>query len=231
MTDRHTRHVSLILNYLTKGILSGLNLQHPSGVYRRVYNKRLISSLISCLNNIPEASMALEDRSDCILSFVDSISKFDHTSYPDTLGGRYFEFIKSSRNLSSADDLTISSDFTPEMLKSISSEQYYFRHICEFHDLFHVLINADSTIVGEVKIWSFCYGQIPSDYGALINALKLLMYEIFSFRDPSIVVDIINSMAEGIRLGKKARLLFGVDWNKYLRMPICDVRNLYNINC
>ena len=77
--DYRTRHISLIFNYLKRVVLSSdLNLLTPTSIYRRVYNKKLIANLTSSLNNIPQAQLALELKSDCILSFVDNIAGYEN---------------------------------------------------------------------------------------------------------------------------------------------------------
>ena len=118
-----------------------------------------------------------------------------------------------------------------ESLSTLTDEEYYFRYIHEFHDLYHVLINADSSFAGEAKLWSFFYGQLHSDHAALVNAIKLLLRQIFTFNDPSITIEIINGIADGIKLGQESDCLFGVDWNQSLHLPLNDIRSQYNINC
>ena len=132
--------------------------------------------------------------------------------------------------MSAPANISRSQELSLESLSNLTDEDYYFRYLVEFHDIYHVLIDADSSIAGEAKLWAFCYGQVLSDYGAIINATKLLLRQIFLFNKPEIVIDIINNIAVGIKLGQEANLLFGVDWNHLLHLPLNKVRERYNIN-
>ena len=103
LNDNRSRHVSLILDYLKKVVVSKeyQPFISPKAIYRRVFNKDLKSTLSSSLRRIPQAKYALELRSDCILNFVDNINTFDYSLDSDTLGAKYHEFINSSQYLSS----------------------------------------------------------------------------------------------------------------------------------
>ena len=172
LNDNRSRHVSLILDYLKKVVVSKeyQPFISPKAIYHRVFNKDLKSTLSSSLRSIPQAKYALELRSDCILNFVDNINTFDYSLDSDTLGAKYYDFINSSQYLSSPRNFSNSHEVSYESLSTLTDEEYYFRYIHEFAST--VLLTQILHLLAKQRFGLF-YGRLHSDHAALVNAIKL----------------------------------------------------------
>jgi ubiquinone biosynthesis protein COQ4 len=100
-------------------------------------------------------------------------------------------------------------------------------HIGETHDIWHVVTGADTDKAGEVQLQAFYVAQIDPDrlFISLIakNLLKTAMHEI------ELCEQIMDGLVQGWMKGKRAKPLFGIQWNKLWETPLEDVQKSLNI--
>lgn len=96
----------------------------------------------------------------------------------------------------------------------------------QLHDLFHVLTGYDTTPLGEVRIVSFTVAQAPAPYPAMIMAsrpLQILLYR------PQLLPFIMDAITDGWVLGRKAKPLLAVHWEKHWEQPLAELRKAYDL--
>jgi len=104
---------------------------------------------------------------------------------------------------------------------------YLIAHLTEVHDIWHVVINADTTLVGETKLQAFVAAQLRSSrfsYAMLAkNLFKTAVEEL------DLTEQLMDALTEGWRLGKQAHSLFGVQWNTLWDIPLIELQAKWNV--
>jgi ubiquinone biosynthesis protein COQ4 len=118
---------------------------------------------------------------------------------------------------------------TPLSVNKIPNDPFVFlgAHIGETHDIWHVVTGCDTDKPGEVQLEAFYVAQINPDrlFLALLakNLLKTVMYEV------ELCEQIMDGLTQGWMMGKRAKPLFGVQWNRLWETPLEGVRESLNI--
>ena len=106
--------------------------------------------------------------------------------------------------------------------------QFLFTHIRETHDIWHVVTGSKTDILGEIQLEAFYVAQLEVSrfWLALLakNLLKSVVYDI------ELSTQYMESLTKGWLMGKKAKPLFGIDWNTVWETPIDDVRVSLNVD-
>lgn len=106
-------------------------------------------------------------------------------------------------------------------LEAPDEETYVRAHLYETHDLWHVVTGFDTDVAGEVGLQAFYSAQVDGALprwlvmGGLLNAI---------LQQPADWSRRLEAIAQGWRLGKTAKPLFGVRWDDKWRMPLGEVR-------
>ena len=126
-------------------------------------------------------------------------------------------------------DHMIRNRLNPLPINIVASDPMNFLsiHIAETHDIWHVVTGCDTDKAGEVKLEAFYTAQITPDrlFLALLakNLLKTAMYEV------ELCDQIIDGLMQGWMIGKKAKPLFGIQWNKLWETPLAEIQASLNI--
>lgn len=95
-------------------------------------------------------------------------------------------------------------------------------HVAETHDIWHVVTGCDTDKPGEVQLEAFCVAQLTPDrlFLSLLakNLLKTAMYDI------ELSEQIMDGLTQGWMMGKRAKSLFGIQWNQLWNTPLEKVR-------
>jgi len=126
-------------------------------------------------------------------------------------------------------DHMLSNGLTPPSVKKIANDPFVFlgAHIGETHDIWHVVTGCDTKKPGEVQLEAFYTAQLGPDrlFLALVakNLLKTAMYEV------ELCEQIMDGLTQGWMMGKRAKPLFGIQWNRLWETPLRDVQTSLNI--
>lgn len=171
-----------------------------------------LQKTVAFLSLTPQGKQAFEDR-----PLLGKIDLQQLHQLPDrTLGFRYADHM-------------LRNGFTPLSVNQIANDPLVFlgTHIGETHDIWHVVTGCDTDKPGEVQLEAFYTAQIDTDrlFLALLakNLLKTAMYEV-ELRDR-----IMDGLTQGWMMGKRAKPLFGIQWNKLWETSLEDVRASLNI--
>ena len=102
--------------------------------------------------------------------------------------------------------------------------EYLMRRAYKLHDLMHVVIGADASVLGEVRIVSYSIGQ-ARDPGARAPALALaVLFMNIGLRRPHEMREAIRLAAQWLAVGERAA--WHVTWRveDWLEKPVTEIR-------
>ena len=123
----------------------------------------------------------------------------------------------------------IRNGFAPPIVQEITNDPFVFlsTHLSETHDIWHVVTGCDTDKPGEVQLEAFYTAQFEPDrlFLALIakNLLKTAMYEV------ELCNEIMDGLTQGWMMGKRAKPLFGIQWNSLWKTPLEELRSSLQI--
>lgn len=104
---------------------------------------------------------------------------------------------------------------------------YIAAHLYESHDVWHAVLGLNTSIDDEVNLQAFLAAQSP---GYLFNSFCILHLIGVLFFRPSQLIARSRAIHRFHRCGKKAKHLFGVDWNQFLLDDLSSVRAEFRIS-
>jgi ubiquinone biosynthesis protein Coq4 len=94
-------------------------------------------------------------------------------------------------------------------------------HLYETHDIWHAATGFDTDVAGELGLQAFYAAQAPGGLPLMLLAMGFLNTALYSMADRERRVDAI---ARGWEMGRRAKPLFGVRWDRLWETPTDDVR-------
>ncbi len=178
------------------------------------YNQGLREGLEKGVLSQPDMKAIVEQRLP-----IDVDMKLFSSYPPESLGFKYHDFIKKNQ---------ISLFHYPaRYLRQCEVYTYIFLRILGSHDIYHVLLEADCSYIGEALVASFTIRQIPQYSPPCVHlGAGLIRYSMESGHNFDEALEIF---ARGSELGKKAKQLFCVNWNDYWKKDIDFIRSELNI--
>jgi ubiquinone biosynthesis protein COQ4 len=104
---------------------------------------------------------------------------------------------------------------------------YIAAHLYESHDVWHAVLGLDTSIDDEVNLQAFLAAQSP---GYLFNSFCILHLIGVLFSRPLHFKVRCRALYQFHQSGKKAKHLFGVDWNKFMSKDVNLVRVQFGIS-
>ncbi len=89
------------------------------------------------------------------------------------------------------------------------------------HDIFHVLLEFDTSYAGEIGVLAFAAEQNYSPSLQLSLKLASVLYPILA---PSQIQDIFANIRRGKELGKKAKFLLGIRFEEWWERSLSEVK-------
>ncbi len=176
-------------------------------------NTATLQKVAAFLSLTPEGKQAFIDRP--ILGAVDLQQL--HQLPKHTLGYEYADHM-------------LNNGFTPLPVCEADNDPlaFFSRHIRETHDIWHVVTGCNTDKPGEVQLEAFYVAQLTSDrlFLALLakNLLKTAIYEV------ELCDQIMDGLMQGWIMGKRAKPLFGIQWNRLWETPLEDLKASLNIS-
>lgn len=138
---------------------------------------------------------------------------------PGSLGREYADFIRVNR----IDPLATLLSMGPPT----NVAQYMFRRAYKLHDILHVALGCDASILGEVRIVSYSLGQIADSSGVVGRAPAMALAVLFlniGLRTPGLMTDAVRLAGEWQRFGEMAPHHVAMRFEDYFEQPIAVAR-------
>jgi ubiquinone biosynthesis protein Coq4 len=159
------------------------------------------------LRRTPSAAQALSQRPRLGQVDLDALRALP----PGTLGHAFAEHLLRNR---------LDPEALPRMTAATEAE-YVRAHLLEVHDVWHVLLGFGTDVSGELGMQAFSLAQLGSPFAAGILAGGLVNTLLYAFSERDVRM---RAIVRGWLLGKRARLLFGVEWARMWERPLSQVR-------
>ena len=140
-------------------------------------------------------------------------------SLPDgTLGREYARFIRANA-IDPLGDLL-------ELPAPKNVLEYTFRRAYKLHDVMHVVLGCDTSVLGEVRIVSYSVGQRPHDDGAAADLALAVLFLHLALRKPGEFKQAIRLAREWLELGERTRLYATFRLEDLLERPVAEIREM-----
>jgi ubiquinone biosynthesis protein COQ4 len=106
-------------------------------------------------------------------------------------------------------------------LEEIAQRNVFALRYAVTHDIFHVLLEFDTSYAGEIGVLAFAAEQ---NYSPHLNVSLALAKAIYPILAPRQVKAIFANVHQGQELGKKAKFLLGVRFEQYWDKPLNEVK-------
>jgi ubiquinone biosynthesis protein COQ4 len=174
-------------------VLRPSRIQGVLKVSETLFNERWLTALKRAFEE--KAPEALQSQPLLHHVSIDELLKYPQHSLAFQLG----HFLKSNQlSLKSLPQKTADTDFA-----------FLFNHFYSTHDVWHLLTGYDTSLKGELSLQSFYAAQAPTPLAIFLIGLGLMRSLVLG-PDPQ---DLLDSVVAAYNRGKKAKPLFGIDWN------------------
>ncbi len=99
---------------------------------------------------------------------------------------------------------------------------YLMVHLTEVHDIWHVVINADTSMAGETKLQAFVAAQLRNSRFSFAMLAKNLLKA--SVEDLVLAEQLMNALTAGWLLGKQSQPIFGIRWDELWEVPLTKLQ-------
>ena len=175
--------------------------------------ENIMETQIEPMTKDPSVASALSERRLMALPNLQQLA----TLPKGTLGREYAEFMLGRG---------LDPNFYPT-IEAKTRAQYFRLHSYQSHDLWHVVTGFNSDPAGELGLQAFYLAQYNMPLPTMLIAAGLLNAMLF---DPTDVAKRLDQIAQGWKMGKQARALFGFDWEKNWTTPVAELRRRLNID-
>jgi ubiquinone biosynthesis protein Coq4 len=165
-----------------------------------------LRAMAEALRSTPEASRALDERPRLRVD-LDELRRLQ----PGTLGREFADHM-------------IANGLDPAALPTLEGETpetFVRAHLYETHDVWHVATGFATDVPGELGLQAFYLAQLTGRLPAAILAAGMINTLLFRFDEKDARM---QEIARGWLLGKQARPLFGVRWDRLWSTPLAEVR-------
>ncbi len=104
--------------------------------------------------------------------------------------------------------------------------EYTFRRAYKLHDVMHIVLGCDTSVLGEVRIVSYSIGQGRSVDGRAAELALAVLFLHLALRKPQDIPEAIRLAAEWLRKGSDAKVYFTMRIEDFLDRPIAEVREM-----
>ncbi len=94
-------------------------------------------------------------------------------------------------------------------------------HIEQTHDIWHIVLNFDTSEAGEVGVLSFEFCQLRAPQAVVFMGAAFFRC---LYKDISALPGIMDAMVRGWDLGRKWPPFFSIDWNGIMHLPVESIR-------
>jgi ubiquinone biosynthesis protein COQ4 len=104
--------------------------------------------------------------------------------------------------------------------------EYSFRRAYKLHDVMHVVLGCDTSVLGEVRIVSYSVGQRRGNDGAAADLALAVLFLHLALRKRQEFKEAIQLAQEWLRLGEQTKLYVTFRLENLMDRPVAEVRDI-----
>jgi ubiquinone biosynthesis protein COQ4 len=104
--------------------------------------------------------------------------------------------------------------------------EYTFRRAYKLHDLMHVVLGCDASVLGEVRIVSYSVGQRRRNDGVAAGLALAVLFLHLALRRPGEFAEAVHLADEWLRLGERSQPYTTFRLEDLVERPAAEVREL-----
>lgn len=119
--------------------------------------------------------------------------------------------------------------FDPNLHVGMTAEsdaQYVELRLSQTHDIWHIVTGFDTSMSGEIGLQAFHLGQFPYPLATMLVANSLMSSTMLA---PEELPELLDAIAQGWQMGKRAKSLFSQKWEKAWDKPLAQWQTELNI--
>ncbi|ACK73178.1 conserved hypothetical protein [Gloeothece citriformis PCC 7424] len=123
----------------------------------------------------------------------------------------------------------IEKGYDPDLYSDIvinSDGSYVEARISQTHDIWHIITGFDTSIIGEIGLQAFHLPQFPYPLATMLIANSLMFATLAA---PETLPNLLDAIAQGWEMGKKAKPLFAQKWEQAWDKPLIQWQRELNI--
>ena len=174
---------------------------------KEINDDSTLEEIVNFLRQSPQGERAFKER--ILLGNIDLHQL--HELPKNTLGYIY-------------SDMMLKNNLKPVPVERIEDNDFSYLkiHLSETHDIWHIVTDSDIDKSGEVKLETFYVAQLHYDRLFLSLLSKNLLKT--AIQEMELCESIMDALTKGWTMGKKAKPLFGIQWNSLWEKPLEDIR-------
>ncbi|NJL55433.1 ubiquinone biosynthesis protein, partial [bacterium] len=164
------------------------------------------------LRRDPASAALIRDR------YIPPVHDLDRllTYAPDSLGFIYAKTMKET-----GFDPNLHAGMNPE-----TDAHYVELRLSQTHDIWHIITGFDTSPIGEIGLQAFHLPQFPYPLATMLLANSLMSTTLLS---PEESPNLLEAIAQGFYMGKKAQSLFAQKWEEGWEKPLAQWQAELNI--
>lgn len=126
-------------------------------------------------------------------------------------------------------DHMISLNLDPNFYREIEIKNdvtYVMMRMRQTHDLWHVMTGFNTTVPGEIGLQAFMAAQTSLPLAPVLIGGSLFQAAV---KKNELLDPIMENLITGWKMGKKAKLIFGLDWEANWSVSLTEIRHRYGI--
>jgi ubiquinone biosynthesis protein Coq4 len=191
------------------------NPEHTDSVFvigESLYKMGASEIALRRFSDAPDIQEVIQKRKLLVDYHLDKLQLLE----PGSLGRAYADHMLS---------LQLNPDFYRH-LEIKNDTAFVIMRLRQTHDLWHVITGFDTSVAGEIGLQAFMAAQtfLPTSFILLAGG----MFQS-AVKHPELADVLMENIITGWKLGKKAKLIFGLDWEANWHTPLEDLRRQYHI--
>lgn len=110
--------------------------------------------------------------------------------------------------------------FDPNLHAGMTAEsdaRYVELRLSQTHDIWHIVTGFDTSVMGEIGLQAFHLPQFPYPLATMLIANSLMSSTLLT---PEVLPRLLESIAQGLQMGKTAKSLFAQKWEEGWDKPL-----------
>lgn len=109
----------------------------------------------------------------------------------------------------------------------VNDTTYMMMWMRQTHDFWHTMTGFQTTVPHELGLQAFMHAQVRTPLSPLLIGGRIIGATFKNFGE---VAEILDAISIGWSMGRNAKCIFPIQWDKVVHRPLAELRKEYGIN-